>query len=197
MSFSFSLHKCQDIIRHARYKNFQFNHLSQTRIMCPQISHQKNTINSQQPMRAKGLTVLVSPNQSDRKGNNHSQQMQVEEIFIWGKKRKKNRRISLLDDYYYQTTSSVANQNAGFALIHQLGDTNSTYPLMLHIPIQSLYRSMSPPLHPKLEDSFQTSFIMPSIDFSLVTGAFVTILLRQSPVPKLSFGRAREGTGIT
>ena len=49
--------------------------------------------------------------------------MQVEEIFIWGKKRKKNRQISLLDDYYYQTTS-VANQNAGFALAHQLGDTN-------------------------------------------------------------------------
>ena len=44
--------------------------------------------------------------------------MQVEEIFIWGEKRKKNRRISLLDDYYYKTTSSVANQNAGFALDH-------------------------------------------------------------------------------
>ena len=44
--------------------------------------------------------------------------MQVEEIFIWGKKGKKNRRISLLDDYYYETTSSVANQNAGFALVH-------------------------------------------------------------------------------
>ena len=44
--------------------------------------------------------------------------MQVEEIFIWGKKQKKNRRISLLDDYYYFTTSSVANQNAGFALVH-------------------------------------------------------------------------------
>ena len=44
--------------------------------------------------------------------------MQVEEIFIWGKKRKKNWGISLLDDYYYQTTSSVANQNAGFALVH-------------------------------------------------------------------------------
>ena len=29
-----------------------------------------------------------------------------------------NRRISLLDDYYYWTTSSVANQNAGFALVH-------------------------------------------------------------------------------
>ena len=44
--------------------------------------------------------------------------MQVEEIFIWGKKRKKNRRISLLDEYYYYTTSSVANQNAQFALDH-------------------------------------------------------------------------------
>ena len=51
--------------------------------------------------------------------------MQVDEIFIWGRKRKKNRQISLLDDYYYQTTSSVANHNAGFALVHQLGDTNS------------------------------------------------------------------------
>ena len=53
--------------------------------------------------------------------------MQVEELVIWGKKRKKNRRISLLDDYYYQTTSSVANQNAGFALVHLLGDTNYRY----------------------------------------------------------------------
>ena len=44
--------------------------------------------------------------------------MQVEKIFICGEKRKKNRRISLLDDYYYTTTSSVANQNAGFALVH-------------------------------------------------------------------------------
>ena len=44
--------------------------------------------------------------------------MQVKEIFIWGKKRKKNRRILLLDDCYYETTSSVANQNAGFALRH-------------------------------------------------------------------------------
>ena len=50
--------------------------------------------------------------------------MQVEEIFIWGKKRKKNRRISLLDDYYYQSPNSVANQNAGFALVHQLDGTN-------------------------------------------------------------------------
>ena len=39
--------------------------------------------------------------------------MQVEEIFIWGEK-----QISLLDDYYYESTSSVANQNAGFALVH-------------------------------------------------------------------------------
>ena len=44
--------------------------------------------------------------------------MQVEEIFIWGKKRKQNRRILLLDDYYYWSPSSVANQNAGFALVH-------------------------------------------------------------------------------
>ena len=45
--------------------------------------------------------------------------MQVEEIFIWEKKtKKKNWRISPLDDYYYQSSSSVANQNAGFALVH-------------------------------------------------------------------------------
>ena len=44
--------------------------------------------------------------------------MQVEEIFIWGKKRKQNRRILLLDDYYYGSPSSVANQSAGFALVH-------------------------------------------------------------------------------
>ena len=49
--------------------------------------------------------------------------MQVQEIFIWGKKRKNSRQISLLDDYYYYTTS-VGNQNAGFALALQLGDTN-------------------------------------------------------------------------
>ena len=49
--------------------------------------------------------------------------MQVEEVFIWEKKRKKNWRISPLDDYYYQSSSSVANQNAGFALVHWLGDT--------------------------------------------------------------------------
>ena len=55
--------------------------------------------------------------------------MQVEEIVFRGKKPKKNRRISLLDDYYYQTRSSVANQNAGFALVHQLDDTN-TYDAM-------------------------------------------------------------------
>ena len=45
--------------------------------------------------------------------------MQVEKIFIWGKKTKKTRRISLLnDDYFYYSPSSVANQNAGFALGH-------------------------------------------------------------------------------
>ena len=39
--------------------------------------------------------------------------------YLFGeKKRKKNRRISLLDDYYYKTTSGVANQNAGFTLVH-------------------------------------------------------------------------------
>ena len=51
--------------------------------------------------------------------------MQVEEIFIWEKKTKKNWRISPLDDYYYQSSGSVANQNAGFALVHQLADTKS------------------------------------------------------------------------
>ena len=44
--------------------------------------------------------------------------MQVEEIVFRGKKPKKNRRISLLDDYHYYTPSSVANQNAGFVLVH-------------------------------------------------------------------------------
>ena len=46
---------------------------------------------------------------------------------LLGKKRKKNRRIQVLDDYYYQTTSSVAKQNEGFELVHQLGDTNLGY----------------------------------------------------------------------
>ena len=48
---------------------------------------------------------------------------------IWEKKKqtKKNRRSSLLDDYYYQFPSSVANQNAGFALVHYLGDTKSYF----------------------------------------------------------------------
>ena len=44
--------------------------------------------------------------------------MQVEEIFIWGKNERKTGEFSLLDDYYYETPSSVANQNAGFALVH-------------------------------------------------------------------------------
>ena len=44
--------------------------------------------------------------------------MQVEQIVFRGKTPKKNWRISLLDNYYYQTPSSVANQNAGFALVH-------------------------------------------------------------------------------
>ena len=79
-------------------------------------------------LRAKGLIVLVSPNQSDRKGNNKVSKCKCKKYLFVGKKTKKNRRISLLDDYYYQTTSSVANQNAGFALVHQLGDTNSQQP---------------------------------------------------------------------
>ena len=43
--------------------------------------------------------------------------MQVKEIFIWGKKRKKN-------EFRYSITITisplvaVANQNAGFALVH-------------------------------------------------------------------------------
>ena len=49
--------------------------------------------------------------------------MQVEEIFLRGKNQRKTLQISLLDDYYYETPSSVANQNAGFALVHYLGDT--------------------------------------------------------------------------
>ena len=44
--------------------------------------------------------------------------MQVEEIFFRGKNQRKTLQISLLDDYYYETPSSVANQNAGFALVH-------------------------------------------------------------------------------
>ena len=38
--------------------------------------------------------------------------MLVEEIFIWGKNERKTG-----DDYYDQSCSSVANQNAGFALV--------------------------------------------------------------------------------
>ena len=53
--------------------------------------------------------------------------MQVEEISFRGKNQRKTLRISLLDDYYYYTPSSVANQNAGFALVHCLGDTNQAY----------------------------------------------------------------------
>ena len=64
--------------------------------------------------------------------------MQVEEIFLRGKKQRKTLRISLLDDYYYYTPSSEANQNAGFALVHYLDDTNKYYspsrsrPLVTH-----------------------------------------------------------------
>ena len=45
--------------------------------------------------------------------------MQVEEIFIWEKNERK------------QSPSSVANQNAGFALVHQLGVTNNNYQIPL------------------------------------------------------------------
>ena len=41
--------------------------------------------------------------------------MQVEEIFLGEKNQSKTLRIS---------PSSVANQNAGFALVHYLGDSN-------------------------------------------------------------------------
>ena len=47
--------------------------------------------------------------------------MQVEEIFIWGSLLR--RGLFRAVDYYYKTTSSVANQNAGFALVLHLGDT--------------------------------------------------------------------------
>ena len=48
--------------------------------------------------------------------------MQVEEIFIWGKNERNT------GEFRYSMTitispSSVANQNAGFALVHQLSDT--------------------------------------------------------------------------
>ena len=39
-------------------------------------------------------------------------------LVLPGNTRKKNPRISLLDDYCYSSPSSVANQNAGFALVH-------------------------------------------------------------------------------
>ena len=91
------------------------------------------------PLRAKGLIVLVSPNQSDRKGNNKDSKYKLKKYLFLGEKRKKNRRISLLDDYYYQITSSVANQNAGFALVHQLGDTKSRQKHGVHL---SFYNSM-------------------------------------------------------
>ena len=84
--------------------------------------------------------------------------MQVEEIVFRGKKPKKNRRISLLDDYYYQTPSGVANQSAGFALVHQLGDTNNCQSLLdtaggallyffflvQHFPLDTKYISLFP-----------------------------------------------------
>ena len=48
-------------------------------------------------LKAKGLIVLVSPNYSDRKGNN-----KVSKCKLGGRgERKENRRISLLDYYYY------------------------------------------------------------------------------------------------
>ena len=71
---------------------------------------------------AKGLIVLVSPNQSDRKGNNEVSKCKLKK-YLFGEKTKKNRQISLLNDYYQQSPGSVANQNAGFAVVHQLGDT--------------------------------------------------------------------------
>ena len=46
--------------------------------------------------------------------------MQVEEIFIWGKNERKTGELLIVP-------SSVANQNAGFALVHLLGDTKLRY----------------------------------------------------------------------
>ena len=48
--------------------------------------------------------------------------MQVEDIFIWGKKERKTGKFR----YSMTITNSpqvTANQNAGFALVHLLGDT--------------------------------------------------------------------------
>ena len=70
--------------------------------------------------------------------------MPIEVIFIWRKKTNKNRRISLFDDYYYWTTSSVANQNAGCALVHQLGDTNQCLPLNITIMPLKLTKEVLP-----------------------------------------------------
>ena len=46
------------------------------------------------------IIVLVSPNKSDRKGNNKVSKYKLKK-YLFGEKWKKNRRISLIDDYYY------------------------------------------------------------------------------------------------
>ena len=99
----------------------------------------------------------------------------------------------------------ISNQN-DVCSNFSLEEYNSTYPLVSHIRIQSLHRSMSPALSHKFADSFQTSFIMPSF---VVTrhGRFCDNHTWQSPVPKLSVPclvyevnlswRGRERTGTT
>ena len=44
------------------------------------------------PLRAKGLIVLVSPNQSDRKGNNKVSKCKLKK-YLFGEKRKKSREF--------------------------------------------------------------------------------------------------------
>ena len=53
--------------------------------------------------------------------------MQVEEIFIWGKKTKEKLANFATRWLLLIVPSRVANQNAGFALVHWLGDTNDSY----------------------------------------------------------------------
>ena len=58
---------------------------------------------------------------------NHCSRTEKAIIKLANANEMENRRISLLDDYYYQSPSSVANKNAGFALVHWLDDTNCYY----------------------------------------------------------------------
>ena len=64
--------------------------------------------------------------------------MYVEEVFIWEKTKEKPAK-----------NRSVANQNAGFALIHLSGDTNLNYPAKLTCASATTIASCTAEMRPR------------------------------------------------